>query len=95
MKVFDVFTAKSYHFITKEKDMVNAIKLVQSAKSAGYNTDDMSVGNCGLSDEPENWSIRVNLTVNQWCSFLEECKHKGYQLVIKDDPDKMYFTKIG
>ena len=94
MKVFDVFTVKSYQFMVKENSMVEIMNMIQSAKSVGYRTDGMSVGDCGLAEETGHWYINTNLTTNQWCALLECCKNKKHQLVIKDDPNRMYFTKV-
>ena len=94
MKLFDKFTVKKRYFVVKEKNMIEVMNMVQSALSAGYSTGGMNVGKSELVEESNLWSIHINLTGNQWRALLESCKGGNYQLVIKDNPDKMYFTKI-
>ena len=94
IKIIDVFTRKSRHFIVKEMNMVEVMTMIDLAKGAGYDMDDMSVSNCNFTDKPGYWFINIKLTKNQWGTLLKECKEKQYHLVIKDDPDRMYFTKI-
>ena len=92
-EIFDRFTVKERHFIVEEKNMIEVMKMVQSAKSNGYYTGAMEVGNCGWAKEPNAWFIHTNLTKLQWGALLQDCKNKKYQIVIKE-PDNMYFTKI-
>lgn len=94
MNVFDRFTVKKRHFIVKENNMVETLKMIQSAKSEGYYAGGINVGNCGWAEEPDSWFAHVNLTNNQWKSLLEQCKANNYQLVIKENPEDMYFTKV-
>lgn len=94
LKVFDIFTIKRRYFVVEEKNMVEAMRMIQSALSTGYHKEGMNVGNCGWAEEANKWFIHVNLTNNQWQSLLGECKNKKYQLVIKENPNDMYFTKI-
>lgn len=93
LKIFDVFTTKSYHFIVKEINMVEIMNMVHSAKSVSYDADIIFVGKCRMEDETNLWFIDTNLTTNQWCALLEECKKNKYTLIIKDDPNRMYFAK--
>ena len=95
MKIFDCFTVEERHFIVKEKNLIEVMKMIQLALSNGYRTGNMSVGNCGCAEESDVWFIHVSLTNNKWRMLLKECKDKKYQLVIKEDPNDMYFTKIG
>ena len=95
IKILDAFTAKSHQFVVKENDMIKVMHMIQKAKYAGFRTDGMYVGDCGFGEELKCWIIHTNLTTNQWCALLEECKNEKYQLVIKDDPNNMYVTKIG
>lgn len=90
MKFFDRFTAKSHYFVVKENDLIEVMKMFSTALFAGYYKGGMNVGNLG----DHEWFIQVDLTNNQWRALLVECKNKKYQLVIKEDPDKMYFTKM-
>lgn len=93
-KIFDAFTAKSYQFMVKETSMVEVMNMIHSAKATNYHADGKYVGDCGIADETNHWFINTNLTSKQWYALLEECKIKKYQLVIKDDPSRMYFTKV-
>ena len=93
IKILDIFTIKSRHFVVKENDMIEVMRLIDAAQDVGYYTDRMSVGNCRCADDLTLWYIEIRLTTNQWCSLLEKCKKKGYILVIKEDPESMYFTK--
>lgn len=89
-KFFDRFTAKSHYFIVKENNLIEVMKLFNTALFAGYYKGGMNVSNLGEHE----WFIRVDLTKKQWQALLVECKNKNYQLVIKEEPDKMYFTKV-
>lgn len=93
IKILDVFTVKSYHFIVDESDIIKLMKIIDVAQDTSYYTAAMSVGNCRRDDKLTLWYIDVNLTTNQWCALLEKCKKNKYVLVIKDDPGSMYFTK--
>ena len=94
IKLFDRFTIKKRHFIVKEKDTIEVLKMIQSAKTEGYYAGCMNVGNCGWAEESDSWFIHVSLTDIQWKELLKECKDKKYQLVIKENPEDMYFVKI-
>lgn len=48
-----------------------------------------------LSPKDDNeMEIRVSLTDNEWTDLLNLCKINDYKLVIKNDKNKMYFTKV-
>lgn len=94
MKLFDVFTIKKRNFIVKEKDMIEVLNMIQSGKSEGYCTGQINVGNSGSTEGTDLWFIHVYLTDKQWKGLLIECKNKKYQLVIKENPNDMYFTKM-
>ena len=94
INLFDKFTVKRRYFIVKEKNMIEVLKMIQTALSDGVPTGCASVGNCGLAKEPELWFVHVDLTTNKWRTLLKECKNKHYQLVIKESPENMYFEKI-
>lgn len=93
LRIFDVFTSKEYNFIVEEKNVVEMMKMIRAAKTTDCHTDMVFVGESKSGEGSDHWFLNTNLTTNQWCTFLEECKSKGYQLVIKDDPNRMYFTK--
>lgn len=94
IKLFDRFTIKRRQFIVKEKNMIEVLKMFQTALNNGYRTGGLSVGDCCCAEESDLWYIHTNLTDNQWRGLLEECKNKNYQLVIKNNPNVMYFTKV-
>lgn len=94
IRIFDSFTSKEYDFIVEEKDMVEMMKMIRTSKSIGCRTDMIFVGNSKSDEESNHWFINTNLTTNQWCEFLKQCEERKYQLVIKDDPNRMYFTKV-
>ncbi len=90
IKLLDRFTIKRHYFVVKENDLIETMKMLNTALFNGYFKGGMNVKK---GDEKE-WHIQVNLTKNQWEALLVECKNKKYQLVIKDDPDRMYFNKV-
>ena len=94
LKLFDVFTIKKRQFIVKEKDMLEVLKMFQTALADGYRTGGLSVGDCGCAKETDLWYIHTSLTDNQWKGLLNGCKNNNYQLVIKNSPNVMYFTKV-
>ena len=89
MKLFDSFTGGSRDFIVKESDLIELMNMLDSALTASYFKGGITVrkakSNC--------WNIDAFLTKNQWRAFLVDCKSKKYHLVIKDEPNKMYFVK--
>lgn len=91
---FDKFTGKERCFIMKEEQLLEIIKMIDVALGDKYFTQGMKVNNCRKANEPDLWSIDVDLTNNQWQTLLSKCKEKKYMLIIKDDPDRMYFKKI-
>ena len=95
MKIFDKFVFQRRYFVVMESEMIEVVKMVQLALMDGYCRDSsMSIGNCGWANEPDAWFIHVTLSKHQWRTLLRECKNKKYQLVVKEEPDNMYFTKL-
>ena len=90
MKLFDRFTVKNRNFVAKESNLIEVMKMFNAALFAGYYRGGMTVN----KGEEHEWLVQVNLSNYQWRALLEECKNKKYQLVIKDNPDKMYFAKM-
>lgn len=95
IKLFDVFTVRNRHFIVEERDLIKLMTMIHNARQTSYYKDFMSVGNCAWADEPKSWFVSINLTTNQWCDLLKQCIDNKYQFVIKEHPDRMYFTKKG
>lgn len=93
-KIFDRFTVKKRYFIVREGNMIEAMNMIKNATSNGYYTGSMSVGNCRWADESDLWFIHMYLTNKQWRILLGLCEANKYQLVIKNNPYDMYFTKI-
>jgi len=94
LKVFDRLTIKKHCFVVRKEDLIEIMSMIQRSIFTNYFTESMAVRNGGKDVETDNWIINVNLTNLQWKAMLQECKEKKYQLIIKDDPDKKYFTKV-
>ena len=94
INLFDRFTSERRYFVVGEKHLIEVMKMIQTAWTTGSYTGGMTVGNCGWADEPISWYIHVNLTKKEWCALLKECESRKFQLVIKDVPNRMYFTKV-
>lgn len=88
-KLFDRFTGERRQFIVKENDLVEVMNMLNTSILTGCKRSDIAVN----KREEAGWFINTDLTKNQWRGLLIECKNKKYQLVIKDDPDRMYFIK--
>ena len=73
--------------------MIEVMNMIQVAQYTGNRTLGMNVGQCDWGFEPNLWFIHVCLTNDQWSVLLCECKKKQYQLIVKDNPNEMYFTK--
>lgn len=94
MKLFDSFTSKKHDFMVKEKDMIEVMNMIQLTLNTGCRNSSMNIGRCDWGYDSNVWFIHVDLTDDQWNVLLNECKDKKYQLIVKDNPNEMYFTKI-
>lgn len=93
IKIFNSFTTSKHQFIVREDNMIEVMNMIQLAIRTGCNMVSMQIRECDWVLDSGSWTIRVELTNDQWNVLLCECKKKNYQLMVKDNPNEMYFTK--
>ena len=93
IKLFNNFTTKKHDFIVKEENLIEVMKMIQLTLCIGSSIERMSLEQCDYNIGDGSWSIRVNLNEDQWHVLLCECKKSNYQLLVKSNPNQMYFYK--
>ncbi len=100
--IFDGLTKKDYHFVVKEFNLIEVIKMMHTAISNqnyifGLGSSPMTILNNGI-EVVENQEcyierLNVNLTTKGWNTLIDLCRKQNYKLVVKNEPNVMYFTK--
>lgn len=99
--ICDRFTLKEYVFEIDEKNILEGWDMIMKSirdigiiKSKMFDRDLVIRVSEYEGSNIISYRISVNLSNIEWNSLLKSCKQHKYQLLIKEDRDVMYFTKI-
>lgn len=97
----DKFTMKGLEFTVDQNNSDEVINMIYHSidntnilKPKKYNRE-LILTVCDYNDDNIlMYKIKVELSDREWCNLLKQCKDKSYQLIIKQNHDEMYFSKI-
>lgn len=99
--ICDRFTLKEYVFEIDEKNILEGWDMIMESirdigiiKSKMFDRDLVIRVSEYEGSNIISYKISVNLSNIEWNSLLKNCRKHKYQLLIKEDKDVMYFTKI-
>ena len=97
--LFDCLTGKDYSFVVKEFNLLEVLKMIHISKPNRILSDGfISIKNKSIEVENNEEcyveKISTRLTNKEWDNLLHLCVKQNYKLIVKDEPDVMYFTKV-
>lgn len=90
--LFDKIIKRRYYWILEERYIVEVLNVINSQQKR-YIDQNMAVGNCLWANERTKWFIHFDASKEQWCNIVKELNAKGFELVIRNEPNNVYLIK--
>ena len=87
------FVKRRYYWsIEKESDVLTILTAITDIRKKYVNRN-ITIGRCLEREEIYQWFVHFDATDNDWYDITTELRAKGYLMVIKDEPNRVYLIK--
>ena len=90
--LFEKFIKNRYYWTVEEQDVLIVLKAITNYHKKYVNRN-IAIGRTLWNEECNQWFIHFDSNNDDWHIITAELNEKGFELVIRDEPNRVYLIK--